>query len=219
MTVDHDRYADDLAAYALGALSDAEAEAFERHLTGCDACARELEQARAVVGALPAAVPQHRAPPQLKRAVMRAIGRPARERRRLSLRRPALALAGGLAAAALALGAYGLGASLSGGTREVVAASVDETRLPGARAALAARDDLGVLRAERLPRPSAGQLYVVWVDRGQRPIYASSFNVRPDGSGEAGVPELDGVKRVMVTRERSTAVTAPSERPVLTVEL
>jgi hypothetical protein len=76
-----------------------------------------------------------------------------------------------------------------------------------------------VLRAERLPRPSAGQLYVVWVDRGQRPIYASSFNVRPDGSGEAGVPELDGVKRVMVTRERSTAVTAPSERPVLTVEL
>jgi anti-sigma factor RsiW len=104
VTVDHDRYADDLAAYALGALSDAEAEAFERHLTGCDACARELEQARAVVGALPAAVPQHRAPPQLKRAVMRAIGRPARERRRLSLRRPALALAGGLAAAALALG-------------------------------------------------------------------------------------------------------------------
>jgi hypothetical protein len=96
---------------------------------------------------------------------------------------------------------------------------VDEARLPGARATLEVGEEVGVLRADGLPALRDGGVYVVWVDRGRGPVYSSSFNIRPDGSGEAGVPELAGVERVMVTRERSTAVAQPSESPVLSVQL
>ena len=69
-----------------------------------------------------------------------------------------------------------------------------------------------MLRLER------SKVYVVWLDRGAGPVYWSSFNVSAAGSGEAGVPDLDGVERVMVTRERSVVVAAPREMPILTVE-
>lgn len=232
MTSEHDRYGHDVAAYALGALNELEATAFERHLMRCEACASELQRVRVAVDALAAAVPQHRAPARLKRAVMDAVqqeaaeqpikGRPASRRRpfgRVLARRPSLALAGGLVAIALALGAYGLGASLSGDERQVVAATVDRAQLPDARAQLTAREDVGVLRATGLPPLGGGDVYVVWLDRGEGPVYGSSFNVQPDGSGEAGIPELEGVERVMVTREPSTAVTQPNSSPVLTVDL
>jgi hypothetical protein len=48
-------------------------------------------------------------------------------------------------------------------------------------------------------------------------IFESSFNPRPDGSAKAGVESLEGVDRVMVTRERSPGVSAPSEEPVISV--
>lgn len=231
MTSDHERHSDDVAAYALGALNELEATAFERHLMRCDTCARELEGLRSAVGALPAAAPQQRAPAELKQRVMDAIAeepsaQPAaasRARRRslgrLRLRRPALALAGGLASVALVLGAYGLGASRSDESAEVLAATVDRTQLPDARAELAARGDLGVLRTTDLPPAGERRVYVVWLDRGDGPVYASSFNVEPDGTGAAGIRDLDSVEQVMVTRERSTAVAHPTESPVLTVQL
>lgn len=232
MTGDHDRCTEDVAAYALGALSELEATAFERHVMRCDACARELERVRGGVDALAGGVPQHHASPRLKRAIMDAVReeateQPVRGRSRASRRmfgralawRRSLALAGGLAAAALALGGYGLGASLSGEERRVVAATVDRAQLPNGRAELTAREDLGVLRATGLRRLGGGDVYVVWLDRGEEPLYGSSFNVRPDGSGEAAVPDLEGVRRVMVTREPSTAVTQPNSTPVLTIDL
>lgn len=228
MTDDHDRYADDLAAYALGALTELEARAFERHLMRCNTCARELEASRSAATALASAVPQHRAPADLKQAVMDAVRsesgvEPAQPPRRRLLRprlarRPALALAGALGAVAVAVGGYGLGAA---GTddRDVLAATVDRTQLPDARAELVARGNIGVLRTSGLPQAPDGQVYVVWVDRGEGPAYASSFNVAPEGTAETGVDDLDDVERVMVTREPSTAVAHPSESPVLTVDL
>lgn len=232
MTGEHDRFADDVAAYALGALNELEATAFERHLMRCGSCARELQQLRVPVDALAGAVPQHRPPPELKRAVLDAVRREAvvqplegsslswrRMFEPVLRRRPSLAVAGVFAAAALALGAYGLGSSLSGDEQKVIAASVDSAQLADARAQLTAREDVGVLRATGLPRLGGGDVYVVWLDRGEGPVYGSSFNVQPDGTGEAGIPDLDGVERVMVTREPSTAVTQPSSSPFLTVDL
>jgi anti-sigma factor RsiW len=226
----HDR-GDDVAAYALGALSELEAAAFERHLMQCDVCAAELDRLRPVVDALPLSARQVEAPPSLKRAVMGEVrSQSADAGRRTWLPRarwspsgmrfrPRLALAGTLAAAALVLGAYGLGASLSDEESQLTRATVDSARVPGASATLSFQDELGVLRASGLPELGRGQVYVVWLDRGGAPVYSSSFNVRPDGTGEAGVPDLDGVERLMVTREPSAAVSKPSEPPVLTVEL
>ena len=229
----HDQHIDDVAGYALGALNELEKAAFERHLMRCDTCARELENLRVAVEALPAAVPYHPAPPELKTSLMATVRKEAEERtaataparRRPSFRlpqllraRPAMALAGGLACAALALGAYGVGTTRSGDEREVVVAAVDRKQVPGARAELVSRGDIGVLTASRLPRLSSGEVYVVWIDRGDGPEYASAFDVEPDGSGEAAVPDLDGVERVMVTREASTAVAHPTSSPLITAQ-
>jgi hypothetical protein len=237
---DHHRYADDLASYALGALPELEAAVVARHVMRCNACAGELERLRPAVEALQSAVPQEPAPPALKSAVMRAVREDAARRAggpetmpaavtwrgafgqtlaRLR-RRPALGLATAFALLlAIAIGVAGIATLRPAEQRRVVAAAVDTSELPGARARLVARDDVGVLEVARLPHLIRGEVYVVWVDRGRGPAYASSFNVRPDGSGQAAVADLAGVERVMVTREASTAVTHPTTSPLLTVAL
>jgi hypothetical protein len=70
---------------------------------------------------------------------------------------------------------------------------------------------------------AGGRRLLLWtrsgyIRRGAGPVYSSSVNVSAAGSGEAGVPDLDGIERVMVTRERSAVVAAPRQMPILTVE-
>jgi anti-sigma factor RsiW len=240
---DHDRYREDLAPYALGALTELEHSALERHVMGCEECARELEGLRRTVDLLPAAVPAHAASPELRASLMATVRAEAdaarvaeaspatapvraeprrswRDRLRIAVPRPALALAAAAAVAVASVGGY---SALDDEPAQVaptsVAASVDRARLPAAQASLDATGDVGVLRVDGMPNLTGELRYVVWVDRGDGPEYATSFNVRPDGSGTAGVPDVDGVRRVMVTRERTTAVDAPTEQPVLTVAL
>ncbi len=63
----------DVAAYALGALDAAEADAFLRHLDTCAVCRDELAAFQEVVTVLPMSAPRHRASPELRRRVLRAI--------------------------------------------------------------------------------------------------------------------------------------------------
>ena len=82
----------DAAAYALGALEPDEAEAYERHMSRCPACAREVAAMQRAAGALPLSAPQYRLPsptspsraPRRPRRRGRATDRRARptERRR-----------------------------------------------------------------------------------------------------------------------------------------
>lgn len=226
---DHEQYAENVGAYLLGALPELEAEVFERHAMGCASCREELERMRPAAEALPRAVPQVAPPPELREAIMRevrghAFAVPAAPRRRLPrLPRIRPAMAWVSAAVIIVAGVLaGVGASsLLGGDDEsrVVAADVDRQRLPDASATLLVPDEDGaaVLSVHGL-RPAVGsQVYVVWVQRGSEVIFESSFNVRPDGSGKAAVESLEGVDRVMVTRERSPDVAAPSESPVISV--
>jgi anti-sigma-K factor RskA len=74
----HEQYAEDLALYALNALSGAEREDLEKHLVSCAACRRELEQLRAD-GALLAISVAGSKPPQRSRE--RLMGTIAREPR------------------------------------------------------------------------------------------------------------------------------------------
>ena len=63
----------DAAPYVLGSLEPAEAETYERHLTGCPVCGDEVSTLRQVVEALAMAVPQRRLPTSLRRRVLRAV--------------------------------------------------------------------------------------------------------------------------------------------------
>jgi anti-sigma-K factor RskA len=221
---------DDVAAYALGALEPAEAEAFRRHLEQCVVCRDELAAFDQVVRALPLAADQYRAPDTLRKRVLRAVEvepkvTPKAERRRarprrgwFSVPRPAHALAALVAAVAIAIGALELGSSGSSGTRIYNAQVTGSTgtaqvKVTGGHAEL-------ILRHFAPPPP--GKIYEVWLGRPNRPPQPTSalFSVTAKGAGNVGVPgNLHGVNVVMVTPEPAGGSRVPTHSPVLSARL
>jgi len=234
---DHDRWADSLGAWLLGALPDDEAEGFRSHLDGCAVCRADAESLRVAVDALPASAAPAPPPAALKERVMAVVEReaslleaagpaadrpPAPRRRRLPRLsalglRPALALP--LAGLLLVLGG---GAALLGreafdqDARTVVARVNPE--LTGARASLQVDGDRGRLVGRRLPEPPAGHVYQVWIDRGGKTPEptAALFSTR-NGAASVDIPgSLEGVRAVMVTDEPAGGSEQPTGRIILT---
>ena len=229
-TRDHERYRDDAGAYLLGALTDLERQAFERHLAGCRDCRDELDRLRPAADALPYSVDQVAPPPGLKASLMEVVEAEAGVAR--PHRRPAwlrgLALGGlrpALVAGALALGllaGFGL-AQLTGGegTRSVVA-TVDE-RMPGASARLQITgdgEDGAILRVQGMPPPGEERVYQAWLQRDGTMVPQPTFEVGEDGRGAVAVTDdLSDAEAVLVTREPRGGARAPSEQPILSVPL
>lgn len=237
--------AENTGAYLLGALSEIELRAFERHLAGCPGCRDEIERLQVAVDALPRSVEQFSAPPRLRRAIMREVeaeagipvaaegertGAPVRRsapRLRLPRLRPA---ASALAAAALAVvvlvGGFGLGRLTDDpapgpAPARTISASVDQDRLPDGSASLLVRAGASpTLRVQGLPTPKRDRVYQVWLRRGGQMVPDAVFTVRSDGSAAVPITNaLSGADAVLVTRERSGGARAPSEVPVLNVAL
>jgi anti-sigma-K factor RskA len=216
----------DAAAYALGALEPAEAEAFERHLEGCAVCRDELAEFEQVVHALPMAAPQRPAPKELRRRVLRAVREDAAvaspPRRPRTALRPtwawrAIVLAGACAAIVLAVFA-GLNYSSGGGTRVIRARVTGITgsalvRLSGGR---------GELIVHHLSPPPPGKIYEVWLKRPRGAPAPTSvlFSVTSGGAGEVGLPpRLHGVTEILVTPEPQGGSSTPTHTPVIVAPL
>jgi anti-sigma-K factor RskA len=221
----------DVAAYALGALDAAEADAFLRHLDTCAVCRDELASFEEVVTALPMSAHRHRASPELRRRVLRAIAdepmpagdprRAARGRARVArwgVPRPALAFGTALAVALLAFVVVSLTSSSSPATR-VIQAKVNgqgtaQLRIARGRAELV---------VHHFSPPPAGQIYEVWLQRGKdSPLPAMAlFSVTAAGDGQVNVPgSLHGVSLVMVTSEPAPdGSKAPTHMPVISASL
>jgi anti-sigma-K factor RskA len=231
---DHATYRDEVGAYLLGALSDAERASFEGHLVDCSDCRHEVERLRPAADLLPRSVEQVEPPPSLKRSLMEVVEREAREQDGAVERRPLgerlrAALGGSLrpvmAAGVLALGllaGFGiaqLGGDDSGGGRTVVATS----SLPDAGGNLKVQgdgSDGAILQVRGMPSLKAGQVYQAWVQRDGMVEPEPTFEVGADGSGAVAVPEdLSGAQAVLVTREPHGGSRAPTEKPVMTVTL
>jgi anti-sigma-K factor RskA len=236
---EHDRHRDDAGPYLLGALPEDEARAFEAHLRTCHVCRDELGRLRVAADVLPRSVPQFEPPPSLKAALMETVeaearaarGAPAREPRwrgwlgGVTRMRPRVALTVAVAVVALAVVAgFGVAQLVSDdhGGREL-AATVDHSRLPGGRATLTVDGDGhsgGILQVRRFPQLQRGRTYQAWVDRGGKISPQPTFDVRADGSGVVALPtDLRDVDAVLVTRERRGGSPAPSEQPVMRVNL
>jgi anti-sigma-K factor RskA len=207
------------AAYVLGALEPAEAEAFRRHIAECAACRDEVAAYEGVTHALPAAEGRYEVPRGLRRRVMREVratpktapaNRPRRAPLRPSARFP-LAWAGGLAAAVVAvIVVVALASGGSGGTR-TIQASVGSAELRIA-------NGHGDLVVHHLPPLPAGRIYEMWVQRGnaQPTPTGTLFSTRSNGSASVGVPgSLHGVSRVMVTQEPAGGTLAPTSAPLI----
>jgi anti-sigma-K factor RskA len=225
---DHATYRDEVGAYLLGALSDAERASFEGHLVDCPECRHEVERLRPAAALLPRSVDQVEPPPSLKRSLMEVVEREARERdgapERVSLGERLRELLGGslrpvLAGAAVVLAvAIGFGVGQLGGdnTRTVVA----QTTLPDASGSLKVHDDDAILEVRGMPSLQRGRVYQAWVQRDGMIEPEPTFEVGADGRGVVAVPEdLSDAEAVMVTREPPGGSRAPSEKPIVTVTL
>jgi anti-sigma-K factor RskA len=216
----------DAAAYALGAVSVEEAEAFRRHLEGCVVCRDEVASLSVVTDALALAAPQLPMPARLKRRVLSEVRRQApraeaaavgSRRGRALVPRPAVAMAGALAAGAVAV-AVVLAFAGSSGVRTVRASVAP----PSASAVLRLASGHGELTLQRMPQPPAGKIYEVWLKRGAAPPAPTNalFGVTSAGAAAVVIPgNLRGVSEVLVTPEPRGGSQAPTHVPVIVARL
>jgi anti-sigma-K factor RskA len=207
----------------LGALPAAEAADFEAQMARDADLRAEVERLRVAVDALPASPIQLAPPPELKDRIMsvvnaeaellRAAGpdadRPQPARRRWSWR-------GGLAvaAAACAVLVVAVVIGVSGGSDQVVTASLGHARL------IERGSGHSTLTATGLPSPGAGRVYQVWLQhKGGRPRPTNAlFGARRDGIASVDVPgSLKNVDAVLVTSEPEGGSDAPTRPPVIEV--
>jgi anti-sigma factor RsiW len=201
----------DAAAYALGALEPEESVAYERHMSRCRACAREVTAMRRAAGALPLSAPQYRLPSGLRRRTFRAVravgavGAVRTKSRRTTP--PRLAVAVAMAAGALTVGIVftqrPAGPSLS------PAAPIAQVRIGGGHAELTVRD---------LPAPAPGRIYEVWLKRPNAVAAPTTalFTVGAAGTADVGVPgDLRGVNEILVTEEPAGGSRVPTGPPVI----
>jgi anti-sigma-K factor RskA len=220
---------EDVAAYALGALEPAEAEAFARHLETCAVCRDELEAFQQIVDLLPMTAPSFEASPKLRRRLRRAITdephpaaagasaarRPRRSWRPEWLPRPVLGVAAGLAVIAIALVIV-----LSGGGSNT---RVVQAQVTGhGSASLKISGHHGELIVQHFAAPPSGKIYEVWLVHGKRAPQPTSalFDVNADGNTAVDVPgSLEGVSQVLVTPEPAGGSKVPTHTPVIAAQL
>jgi anti-sigma-K factor RskA len=229
----HEHHQEDVGAYLLGALEPAEQAAFEGHLASCHECRAEVDQLRMAADALPRSVEPFAPPPSLKRSLMEAVRDDARPERRSLIERlgldrlftgarPALAMAG---AAFVLVAGIAVGTQLSGGGEgnRVVPGVVDRSRVPQATASVTLPKDgngLAQLRVTGLPNPKPGQVYEIWLKRGDQLQPGPLFSVDAGGNGAGAIPDdLGGVSTVLVTRERTGGAKVPSEPPIISARI
>lgn len=221
----------DVAAYALGALDPGEVQQFRAHLETCAACREELADLRQVVDLLPMGVPQHAVPRRVRRRVLASVRNDARKTAqgdvpswRLAiadrLPRPALAIAGLLAVAAIVVGGIELSkSSTSSPPSRVYQAKVIGERgsakvnVTGGHAQLIVRD---------FSPPPPGKIYEVWLSRaGQKPTPTGVlFSVTASGDSDVDVPQsVHGVQALLVTPEPAGGSSAPTHTPVINAKL
>jgi hypothetical protein len=226
----HETRRDDVAAYVLGALEPAEAAAFERHLDDCADCRAEVARLSPAVAAVAESVEPADPPPSLKRSLMATVEAESREtpepasvRRGPLRRRPALAWAAAAVLLALVgVAGFGLGRTSVDETR-TLSVQVNRDALPRASGTLTLIDDGrdgAVLSLERLPEPPPGRAYQAWLERDGRLIPQPTFRPGADGSGSVAlVGDVEGARRVLLTREPIAGSRTPSEQPVSSVAL
>jgi anti-sigma-K factor RskA len=219
---DHPRYRDDIGAYLLGALTELERQAFERHIAGCSECQEELERLRPAADALPGSVEQVQPPARLKASLMEVVEReaeaerqpaPSRAPRRRFLR-PALVAAGLLIALAIGVTVTQLG----GDETRTVTARVDPA-MPQAGGSLRIEGDDATLRLHDMPELGSTRVYQVWLQHGDRMVPTRTFEVGRSGAGRVELPDLSDAKGVFVTREPRGGAQVPSENPIVSVPL
>jgi len=230
-TVDHSRWDDDLAAYALGALDPRETAELQAHLAGCVHCRTELRWLEPAVDSLPASVDQIEPPPGLRDRLLGAIDadavpRARNERRRstrwsLGALRPAMTVAA--VALALVAGLAG-GYALSGGDDDGAPVTTVPIRAAGpaiqTSAAVVRNGDSWTLEVTDIPTPRRGDVYQVWLAHGKRIEPSVLFVPSHGDKAHVALPRtVASADQIMVTREPSGGSLEPTSAALLQARL
>ena len=229
----HDELRDDLAAYALGALEEPEAERLRAHLEGCEECQRQLRWLEPAVELLPRTVEQLEPPPRVRETLLQTVRREAPPEAREPPRapreswwhrlgpavwRPATAVAAAVMLVIGAVAGYLIGEPNGGGTTTLQAQAMPNAKK--ASGTLARDGNSGILSVQGMPTLASNQVYEVWVQRGRKLEPSSLFVPRTNHSAEAAVPDgLDGADAVLVTKEPRGGTRQPTSSPVLSVQV
>lgn len=244
-----ERWHDDLAAYALGALTRGDAAELERHLADCEACSDRLLWLQPAVDLVPASVPQHEPPPELRTNLMAIVEaeaaaeaavaepepeptpeptpqpRPARRRWRLpklgglAPMRPALAGLATLAILFAGAGGYLLASAEDDGSAQTFAVKPLSPKL-AASGELRVEGGSGTLTVENLPPIADDEVYQVWTSNGSEVQPSSIFVAERSGRGSAAVPEIPAdTDIVLVTREPAGGSEKATTDPLLAATL
>jgi anti-sigma factor RsiW len=221
------------AAYALDALDERDAAAFEEHLSRCADCRRDLAALQDAAAALAHGADATEEPPELRDRIL-ARARAERPNVRPLPRpwafRAAVAVAAVAAGVAVVFGVWA--ASLSADLDREREARVARERAiavvadPGARS-FPVEGGSGVLVVSpageavlvaSMNRAPGEATYKLWIVRDKRPLPDSAF----DGAGASDVVRLDGRLRrgdvVAVTVETDPDVEAPTTTPFATAQ-
>jgi anti-sigma-K factor RskA len=213
-------------AYALDALSETEKAAFQRHLAGCEGCAREATELRATAARLadPVAVGP---PPALRAAVLARISRtaqvgpaprsavagPPRVRRWLAAAAAVVVVAGGAAGATFAVQEQRVRDARSHAAEADAIAAVlaaPDAQSHAVRAAgggeltvvTSARLGQGVALLGSLAAPGDNGAYQLWTLHGARAVSAGVLAAGVRGGAQL-LPDLTGVTGVAVSHEQA----------------
>lgn len=218
---DHNRWSDDLAAYALGALEREEAADFERHLEGCERCQGEMRWLAPAVQTLPESVERQEPPRALRESLMAEVRDDVREaqaqtapaRRRRWLLKPAM----GFAVVALLVAGvvgYEVGNDGSGGGGP----STIERQVGGIDVKMVQEGDSGTLQLSGVQQLPRDQVLQAWVERdGEVEAVPALFVPDRHGQAETRIADMNGVETVMVTEEPQGGSETPTSEPIMTM--
>lgn len=236
MSQDHEQFAEDLAAYALGSLAGPEQARIEAHVASCETCVTRLDEYRALAGVLPMGLDPVAPPPEAWASVRagarrrRAAHGPANERSFAKWRWAAWPLATAMVAGLLIWNVMlQREASIRPPGPEVEALArrpgrlviLASTSMPNASARLLVAVDghhghLAIAGLRPLPRERAYQLW--FIPATAPPMSGGVFAV--DTSGRAWVSitvpvSLDEARAIAVTEEPTTGSGAPTGKYLL----
>jgi anti-sigma-K factor RskA len=239
----HERCSEDVAAYLLGALEPDAAAALERHAEDCERCREEIRWLRPALDVLPEGVERLQPPPRLRARLLAEVeadgraaagvrgddraarpgltGRARAWLRSLGAGPMGLRPVAGVAVAVLVVAAvagYAIGGGIGDGSDGGEASTVVTSEPSGVTAQMISEGDSGTLRLDNVHQLPDDRVLEAWVRRdGEVEAVPALFVPDREGRASTELPDMNGVKVVMVTAEPKGGSDEPTSPAIVTI--
>jgi anti-sigma-K factor RskA len=230
----HDRWSEDVAAYALGALESERTAELEHHAETCERCRSEMRWLEPAVKMLAESVPREEPPPQLRETLMAEVRADARaagtafESEGLRARLAGFRLGGltwkplaGMAGVVLVVAAIaGYAVGTSGGGEGGNASTFISAQSSGIAASVVSEDGSGEIHLAKVKPLPDNRVLEAWVRRdGEVEPVKALFVPDREGNASTMLGNMRGVDLVMVTTEPAGGSAAPTSSPIAEVPI